>query len=196
MDYLTGKTEKDTLDISELLTGEYEGKEVSLNGAIHKIRDMGDVAFIILRKREGLVQTVYEKGAVDTPLKDLCEEAAVEVRGDVAKEDRAPNGFEVRLRGIRILSRPSETMPIAVNKWKMNTSLETKLAVVAQCEGAGEVPDSGGHCAGLPRFSPREGIYGDSHAEDWGQRRRGRRQPVPAGIFPQTRCAGAEPPVL
>lgn len=71
MDYLTGKTEKDTLDISELLTGEYEGKEVSLNGAIHKIRDMGDVAFIILRKREGLVQTVYEKGAVDTPLKDL-----------------------------------------------------------------------------------------------------------------------------
>ena len=127
MDYLTGKTEKDTLDISELLTGEYEGKEVSLNGAIHKIRDMGDVAFIILRKREGLVQTVYEKGAVDTPLKDLCEEAAVEVRGDVAKEDRAPNGFEVRLRGIRILSRPSETMPIAVNKWKMNTSLETKL---------------------------------------------------------------------
>ena len=127
MDYLTGKTEKDTLDISELLTGEYEGKEVSLNGAIHKIRDMGDVAFIILRKREGLVQTVYEKGAVDIPLKDLCEEAAVEVRGDVAKEDRAPNGFEVRLRGIRILSRPSETMPIAVNKWKMNTSLETKL---------------------------------------------------------------------
>lgn len=127
MDYLTGKTEKDALDISELLTGEYEGKEVSLNGAIHKIRDMGDVAFIILRKREGLVQTVYEKGAVDIPLKDLCEEAAVEVRGDVAKEDRAPNGFEVRLRGIRILSRPSETMPIAVNKWKMNTSLETKL---------------------------------------------------------------------
>lgn len=42
-------------------------------------------------------------------------------------EERAPNGFEIRIHKIRILSRPSAPMPIAVNKWKMNTSLETKL---------------------------------------------------------------------
>ena len=127
MDFLTGKTEKKTLGITDLLAGDYEGKEVSLRGAIHRIRDMGEVAFIILRKREGLVQTVYEEGAVALALKELCEEAAVEVCGTVVKEERAPHGFEIRLQEVKILSRPSEPMPIAINKWKMNTSLETKL---------------------------------------------------------------------
>ncbi len=127
MDLLTGKTEKDTLEISQILGGGYESREVCMNGAIHKIRDIGDVVFIILRKREGLVQTVYEAGAVGTPLKELAEEMTVEVKGIVAAEERAPHGFELRLQEIKILSRPVETMPIAINKWKMNTSLETKL---------------------------------------------------------------------
>lgn len=127
MDYLTGKTEKDTLEISQLLERGYESKEICMNGAIHKIRDMGDVVFIILRKREGLVQTIYETGMVETPLKELAEEMTVEVKGLVVTEKRAPHGFELRLREIKILSRPVETMPIAINKWKMNTSLETKL---------------------------------------------------------------------
>lgn len=127
MDLLTGKTEKDTLEISQILGGGYESREICMNGAIHKIRDMGDVVFIILRKREGLVQTVYEAGAVGTPLKELAEEMTVEVKGIVAAEERAPHGFELRLQEIKILSRPVETMPIAINKWKMNTSLETKL---------------------------------------------------------------------
>lgn len=127
MDFLTGKTEKETLDISEILAGDYDGKEIKLNGAVHKIRDMGDVAFVVLRKREGLVQTVYEKGVTNISLKELDEEDTVEVSGIVVKEERAPHGFEVRLKEVKILSRPTEPMPISINKWKMNTSLETKL---------------------------------------------------------------------
>ena len=127
MDFLTGNIEKETIGISQILEGEYEGKEVCMNGAIHKIRDMGDVAFIVLRKQEGLVQTVYEEGVTNIPLKDLCEEATVEVKGVVASEERAPHGFEIRLKEVKVLSKPCEPMPIAINKWKMNTSLETKL---------------------------------------------------------------------
>lgn len=127
MKFMTGATEKEVLDISALLAGDYEGKDVKINGAIHKIRDMGDVAFIVLRKREGLVQTVYEEGVTNISLKDLCEETTVEVMGTVAKEERAPQGFEIRLKEVKILSKPTEPMPIAVNKWKMSTSLETKL---------------------------------------------------------------------
>ena len=37
MEYLTGKTEKKTLGIQDILAGEYEGKEVTVNGAVHKI---------------------------------------------------------------------------------------------------------------------------------------------------------------
>lgn len=127
MDYLTGKTEKETLDISEILAGDYEGKEVQINGAIHSIRDMGEVAFVILRKREGLVQTVYEEGVTEISLKELSEEATIEASGIVVAEERAPHGFELRLKKVKLLSRPTEPMPIAVNKWRMNTSLETKL---------------------------------------------------------------------
>lgn len=127
MDFLTGKTEKKTLDISEILLGDYEGEEVRINGAIHKIRDMGDMAFIVLRKREGLVQTVYEEGLTNISIKDLHEEDTVEVSGVVAKEERAPQEFEIRLREVKVLSQPTEAMPIAVNKWKLNTSLEAKL---------------------------------------------------------------------
>lgn len=36
MEYLTGKTEKKTLGIQDILAGEYEGKEVTVNGAVHK----------------------------------------------------------------------------------------------------------------------------------------------------------------
>lgn len=127
MDYVTGKTEKKTLDISEILLGDYEGEEVQINGAVHKIRDMGDMAFIVLRKREGLVQTVYEEGLTNISIKDLHEEDTVEVSGIVEEEERAPQGFEIRLREVKVLSQPTEAMPIAVNKWKLNTSLEAKL---------------------------------------------------------------------
>lgn len=88
---------------------------------------MGDVAFVVLRKSEGLLQTVYEDGVTDISLKELQEEDTVCVTGVVAKEERAPHGFEIRLRTVTILSKPTEPMPIAINKWKMNTSLETKL---------------------------------------------------------------------
>ena len=129
MEFLTGVKEKETIGISEILSGDYVGKTVKMNGAVHNIRDMGEFAFVILRKAEGLVQCVYEEGKTDFDLKELKEESAVEVTGVVALEERAPQGFELRLTGIRVLSQPSEVMPIAINKWKMNTSLETRLSL-------------------------------------------------------------------
>ena len=129
MEFLTGVKEKETIGIREILNGDYVGKTVKMNGAVHNIRDMGEFAFVILRKAEGLVQCVYEEGKTEFDLKNLKEESAVEVTGVVALEERAPQGFELRLTGIRVLSEPAETMPIAINKWKMNTSLETRLSL-------------------------------------------------------------------
>ena len=59
MEFMTGVKEKETLELSELLEEGRLGEEVKVNGAVHTIRDMGTVAFVILRKREGLVQCVY-----------------------------------------------------------------------------------------------------------------------------------------
>ena len=51
----------------------------------------------------------------------------MEVKGVVSKEDRAPNGIEIRLSEIQVLSEPVEPMPLAISKWKLNTSLEANL---------------------------------------------------------------------
>ena len=167
MEFISGVKQKEDISISQLLTGNYIGQTVRMRGAVHNVRDMGEMVFVILRKSEGLVQCVYEDhpdraadrgadtaagaarsdgkdneaGAPAAPadsmpvplqlsnLKNLKEESAVEVTGRVAAEARAPYGYELRLCGIEVLSEPDEILPLAINKFKMHTSLEAKLAM-------------------------------------------------------------------
>lgn len=128
MEFSEGVKAKETVNIQTILDGDYEGKTVRMSGAVHTIRDMGEVAFVILRKAEGLVQCVCSEGS-GFERKNLKEESAVEVTGIVTEEGRAPHGFEIRIQEIRVLSEPAQALPIAVSKWKLNTSLETKLAL-------------------------------------------------------------------
>ena len=127
MEFLTGVAQKETLELSQLLKSEMEGKTVRTNGAVHTIRDMGNIAFVVLRKREGLLQCVYEEGVTAFDLKELKEAATVEVEGTLVPSEKAPGGMELRLNTIKVLSEPAESLPIPIAKWKMNTSLETNL---------------------------------------------------------------------
>ncbi len=129
MEFITGIKKKETSEISDILQSDLSGK-VRINGFIHTIRDMGEVAFVVLRKREGLVQCVYEVGITGNSLKELKEGMTVEAEGFLNVEERAPHGFEVRLTKIEVLSSPKEgtMMPLPISKWKMKTSLETKLS--------------------------------------------------------------------
>ena len=74
MDYLTGVRPTETLEISELLSAAKPRQKVKVNGAVHTIRNMGTVAFVILRKREGLLQGVYEEGIAEFKLKERRKE--------------------------------------------------------------------------------------------------------------------------
>lgn len=127
MDFLTGMKEKEVLELESLLTDGKAGQEVKVNGAVMNIRNMGDIAFIILRKRDGVLQTVFEKGVTEADFSRIREETFVEVTGIVKTEERAPHGIELRLKSVKILSKPAEPMPIAVSKWKMGASLEARL---------------------------------------------------------------------
>ena len=46
MEFLTGAVQKEDLGIAEILAGDYEGKNIKVKGAIHTIRDMGEVASV------------------------------------------------------------------------------------------------------------------------------------------------------
>jgi len=132
MDYVKGLEEIRTLEISDVLSDDWIGKEIIIKGAVHTIRDMSQFSFIILRNYQGLIQCVPEEGKVqDFQVNDVREGATVEVKGILSAEDRAPNGFEVRVTDIRILSVPAKDaiMPLPISKWKLNTSLESKLSL-------------------------------------------------------------------
>lgn len=134
MDFVTGIKQKDTVEIGDILQDGRYGASVKLRGAVHTVRDMSEFSFLVLRRYDGLVQCVAdgESGAeVCAAVRTLKEGAAVEVSGAVREELRAPNGFEIRLTGLTVLSEPArDTMlPLPVAKRKLNTSLETKLSL-------------------------------------------------------------------
>lgn len=127
MEFLTGVTEKETLELEQLMEPERIGAEVKVNGFVHTVRDMGELSFVVLRKRGGLLQCIVEEGFTRYSVKNIRESQTVEFCGILEKDERAPHGVEVRVREVKILSTPSETLPLPVGKWKLNTSLEAKL---------------------------------------------------------------------
>ncbi len=127
MEFLSGVTEKETLEIDELLKPERIGSEVKVNGAVHTVRDMGDVVFVVLRKRGGLLQCVFEEGTSSLAAEKIREAQTVELVGTLAADERAPHGIELRVTGGEILTTPYDTLPLPIGKWKLKTSLEAKL---------------------------------------------------------------------
>lgn len=126
MEFITGLKQQEEAELDDLLKAE-EGTTIILEGAVHSIRDMGEIAFVILRKREGLIQTVWEEGKTDMELSEIREGDYIHVTGQIKDEERAPHGKEVRLSTIRHLSHVSCPLPLPIDKWKLNTSLEAKL---------------------------------------------------------------------
>lgn len=126
MEFITGLKQQEEAELEDLLKAE-EGTAIILEGAVHSVRDMGEIAFVILRKREGLIQTVWEEGKTDMELSEIREGDYIHVTGQIKDEERAPHGKEVRLSTIRHLSHVSCPLPLPIDKWKLNTSLEAKL---------------------------------------------------------------------
>lgn len=129
MEFIDGVRQKEAVDIKTVLSGKNRDRCIRMHGAVHTIRSMGEIAFVVLRRADGLVQCVYEEGISRFDIRNLKEESAVEVTGTVRAEERAPHGFEIRLEEVRILSQPAGPLPIAISKWKLNTSLDTRLSL-------------------------------------------------------------------
>ena len=67
------------------------------------------------------------EGKTNLSISELKEGDCIRVKGTVRAEERAPHGKEIRAEEITILSSPAEPLPLAIDKWKLNTSLEAKL---------------------------------------------------------------------
>lgn len=125
MEYIKGIQKGEEADFFDFTQAE-EGSVLLLEGAVHSIRNFGEIAFVVLRKKEGLIQTVWEEGRTEEDGK-IREGDFIRVRGTVKEESRAPHGRELRLDLVLHLSFVSAPLPLPVDKWKLNTSLEAKL---------------------------------------------------------------------
>jgi len=127
MEFVTGLELKKEKGLAELLAPEMTGEHAAVTGMVHSIRDMGEIVFVILRNWEGLLQAVFEPSKASGEILKLREGQAVRAEGTVVREERAPHGMELSLTSVEILSAPAEPLPLAIDKWKLNTSLEANL---------------------------------------------------------------------
>ncbi|UCC39362.1 MAG: aspartate--tRNA ligase [Candidatus Aminicenantes bacterium] len=106
------------------LRAKHAGEEVTLLGWVHKQRDIGNLVFIDLRDREGLVQCVIssERKALLEEAKKVKMEYVVGIRGQVrmrdekARNPELPSGeIEVEAKGLKILSQ-SQVPPFVITE--------------------------------------------------------------------------------
>ncbi len=91
------------------------GTEARLQGWVHRIRRIGGVAFVLLRDRSGVVQTVFDpNGPAAAGLAALNVEDAVEIKGVVRAEERAQGGYEIAGKQLTVIAR-AEVLPFEVN---------------------------------------------------------------------------------
>ncbi|MDC7239992.1 MAG: OB-fold nucleic acid binding domain-containing protein, partial [Spirochaetales bacterium] len=100
---------------------DYAGKEISLSGWIHRVRELGGVNFIILRDRSGMVQLVTNDEI------DFNLESVVTATGDVHENEKAPGGYEIQLKNIEMLAPAAGDLPFPVNQDPANIGLENIL---------------------------------------------------------------------
>ncbi len=100
--------------------------ELRLHGMVHKIRDMGSFAFVMLRTSRHVLQCVLSQEQLNL-LENLREGYSVRVTGTVHLDERAAYGFEIRLTGVEVLSRFAEASPVPLNKRRTNLSIDTSM---------------------------------------------------------------------
>ncbi|MEB3780800.1 MAG: aspartate--tRNA(Asn) ligase [Desulfurococcales archaeon] len=108
---------------------EYLGSRVRVCGWVHNIRDVGKIKFIVLRDRTGFIQGVVKAG--ESPQEVLDEARELKLESVVCLEGvlvagRAKQGVEVKVSGIKVLSKPVEPLPLEPDTSR-NATLATRL---------------------------------------------------------------------
>lgn len=106
------------------------GEKISLSGFAQTIRKQGGIAFLILRDITGTTQTVILKSNTDAfaIIQDLSLESVVTIIGESKENAQAPNGVEVLVDSIEVLSSAEPELPIPVDeKGEGETNLDSCL---------------------------------------------------------------------
>ncbi len=108
------KISKRITRISELK--DYDGKDVFIRGWVYRQRAGSSLSFVIVRDGTGVVQCAVKKQEVAEETwkmaNDVFLESVVYAYGTVAKDERAPDGYELRAKELMVVFR-GEAFPIS-----------------------------------------------------------------------------------
>ncbi|MEA2524792.1 MAG: nondiscriminating aspartyl-tRNA synthetase [Thermomicrobiales bacterium] len=107
--------------------GEHVGERVRLKGWLHNVRELRNVAFLILRDGQGLAQVVVEGKEAIAGLAGLHRESVLAIEGTVVAQPQAPGGVEVRQPVVEVLSPAVEAPPFDLFRPHLSAQLPTLL---------------------------------------------------------------------
>jgi len=106
------------------------GETATVAGWVHEIRDLGGIAFLILRDKTGKLQIKFEKDEMDDDLVEtglgVHRESVVAVTGAVEEEPRAPTGLEMVPDSVDVLAEADPELPLDPSG-KVDAELPTRL---------------------------------------------------------------------
>ncbi len=112
----------------EVMPTEY-GKDISLAGWIEDIRNLGGIAFLLLRDKKGKAQVTCikkENPELFETLTSLPRESVVSMTGVCQENEKVRNGWELIPREATILSVAHTPLPMGVAD-KVNVDFDTRL---------------------------------------------------------------------
>jgi asparaginyl-tRNA synthetase len=84
------------------------GKSIKLRGWVYRKREQKDIVFIILRDSSGTIQLASKLPEA----RKTTVESSIEIEGKVKKDERAPGGYEIDVKKLKIIGL-AERFPIA-----------------------------------------------------------------------------------
>jgi asparaginyl-tRNA synthetase len=85
----------------------HDGKDIEIKGWLYNRRSSGKIHFLLIRDGTGMVQGIVAQGQVAQPVFELCntisQESSIIVTGTVKKDDRAPGGYELDVRDVKVI---------------------------------------------------------------------------------------------
>lgn len=111
------------------ITEKESGEKVSVAGWAHEIRDLGGITFIILRDREGQIQTIFKQDEDEElfeKAQEIGKEDVIQVTGKVEQNDQAPGDREIHPESVEIIGEAESPLPMDVSK-NIDSDLSTRL---------------------------------------------------------------------
>ncbi len=82
------------------------GREVILRGWVYNVRSSGKILFLLVRDGTGIVQCPVIQGEIPEAMfaeaGRLTQESSLEIQGVVREDKRAPGGYEVTVKGLKV----------------------------------------------------------------------------------------------